>query len=494
MNGGNTWREFTQQNVAHSGESFYVLLVDNTNGHNDQLFSPTFSATAGAEFILEYAYRMYSDGLAAEMRVVLADAEAFTIVKTLSTGTNDSNIYREINLHFDVPRTGTYFIAFLVTTPAGGRGVLLDDVAIKPHAGPLGGAASLVGDADDACTTLDAYGLNGAAYTCFVDANGRLAVEIDLNGNDLGDVIVEMRDYAAPPLSPAINTRFLSRHFNITPTNGGGSYTTNGGVRVRLYYTAAELVQLSNVANEDLIWEDITIFHCSDINQDCDIGNSSGFDVQFEEVTSVLPFADGVFALEFTTTGFSEFGGTSTAASAGFPVVLRSFGATEWGSGNRLDWVVDSEIDFSHYTVQRSDDGLTFTDLARVEGAGSARYPTTDAAPAALQYYRLSMVDHDGSFAYSRIVSVERDYRQQHLSAYPVPTTGEVTVRFTETEAGRVCLRLVDGLGRTVLRDRYRAAAGTNERMIDLSGLPAGYYTLLLSGAGKTRSFGLYRK
>ena len=251
-----------------------------------------------------------------------------SVVKTLSTGTDSSNVYREMNLHFDVPETKTYFIAFLVTTPAGGRGLLLDDVAIRTSAGLVNDAADLVGNADNTCNQLEGYGLNGFAYTRFVDAAGRLGIEIDPNGNDLGDVTVEMKDYAESPSAPYLGERVMSRHFNVLPQRGPGPYTLNGGVKVRLYYTAAELAQYSSAIGEDLDWEDIIVAHYSDVNEDCEIANSTGFDVTFEEVEQIEDFGGAVYALEFFTTSFSEFSATSVRASQGFPVTLRAFDAT----------------------------------------------------------------------------------------------------------------------------------------------------------------------
>ena len=83
------------------------------------------------------------------------------------------------------------------------------------------------------------------------------------------------------------------------------------------------------------------------------------------------------------------------------PVVLSNFTAT----GPQLSWTAATEQHVRHYEVERSIDGLTFTTVARVPAKGGGNYLYTDNEPATgLHYYRLKIVDADGSYQYSTIV------------------------------------------------------------------------------------------
>ena len=134
---------------------------------------------------------------------------------------------------------------------------------------------------------------------------------------------------------------------------------------------------------------------------------------------------------------------------------------------------------------------LSQVELERVAAARQSRYTFSDRFPAALSYYRLKMVDVDGSFQYSPVVSVSRDaagIREEVLEAYPVPAVDQVTVRFGIAKEGPVSLLLTDAYGRVVARKVIEGSRGTNEYSFDLSGLPVATYQLTLRQADGART------
>lgn len=91
-------------------------------------------------------------------------------------------------------------------------------------------------------------------------------------------------------------------------------------------------------------------------------------------------------------------------AQVALPVKLLAFTATRIGTSAKLQWDVAGEVDFSHYLVERSQDGNSFTQFGRVGANGSARYQLIDQNPfPGRSYYRLKLVDQDGKYAYSDI-------------------------------------------------------------------------------------------
>jgi hypothetical protein len=93
-----------------------------------------------------------------------------------------------------------------------------------------------------------------------------------------------------------------------------------------------------------------------------------------------------------------ELGGSS------LPVKLLSWTATKQGKSVLLKWSVE-ESEFSHYEVEKSADGVNFTKWATVIG-GHRDYSMYDLFPFPTTYYRLKMVDLDGSYSYSRVISI----------------------------------------------------------------------------------------
>lgn len=474
---GQSWAVAEANALAYEGR-YVFYLPPSAVGQTDRLRSPAFSATTDRLYRLRFAYRPLQAGGQEGLNVHLMDFANDSVVRTIFVDIESQNVYREIDLAFAVPSSGDYRIVFDSYTPASSNGLLLDDIRVTEDTGLPSGAADLAGDADNNCTSSTRYGVFGFATTRFHGPDGRLMLEIDPNGNDLGDVSVQMTDYSEPPLSPASGQYHFSRHFNIHPSTGSGPFTNNGGVKVRLYFPDTELIELNDLTGSKLEWQDLALTHYSGPNEDCDIFNSTGGETYVEATELITAFGGTAHALSFTTTSFSEFGAANSVA---FPVDLRAFTAAEQGEHNRLDWWVDSEIDFSHYAVERSADGLVFTALARVEGAHQPQYSWIDPAPAALQYYRLKLEDYDGSYAYSDVVSVQRSRGADNfLTAYPTPASGPLTVRFHAAADRPVRLHVTDVLGRTVYSRELHAQAGLNEHVLELGHLPPATYQVTL--------------
>lgn len=99
---------------------------------------------------------------------------------------------------------------------------------------------------------------------------------------------------------------------------------------------------------------------------------------------------------------------TYTETCTALPVKLRSFSGQQAEESVSLNWEVGEEVKFSHYDVEQSVDAKTFRSVSTVLANGKDRYQALDLNPApGKNYYRLKSVDLDGSYAYSRTISVD---------------------------------------------------------------------------------------
>jgi len=93
------------------------------------------------------------------------------------------------------------------------------------------------------------------------------------------------------------------------------------------------------------------------------------------------------------------------------PVSLVNFSAKKNNGSINIDWTTDNESGMSNYEVQRSSDGRNFSNIQSVQSKNSASrtsYSATDGKPLnGIGYYRLKMVEVDGSSTYSKIVAVQ---------------------------------------------------------------------------------------
>jgi hypothetical protein len=102
----------------------------------------------------------------------------------------------------------------------------------------------------------------------------------------------------------------------------------------------------------------------------------------------------------------------------------------------RINWQSASEINFSHYEVEKSTDGTSFTPIEKLYGRGqgssAANYVTWDNSATTLNYYRLKMVDKDATFTYSHTVVVATEEEKEATSqsvVFPNPGSGQFTLR-----------------------------------------------------------------
>ena len=152
------------------------------------------------------------------------------------------------------------------------------------------------------------------------------------------------------------------------------------------------------------------------------------------------------------------------------PVNLISFSGKAEGGKAVLDWVTAEETGFSHFVVEKSPDAKAFTAIGQVPAKGSNNsYDFTTDQAEALVYYRLTMVDHDGSSAPSKIIPVALDDSQAPVfMVYPNPTSDYLQVKYKE--AGTI--RIVDVSGNEVKSQDVES--GVNA--IDVRNLREGVY------------------
>ncbi|MGI4872001.1 MAG: T9SS type A sorting domain-containing protein [Janthinobacterium lividum] len=161
--------------------------------------------------------------------------------------------------------------------------------------------------------------------------------------------------------------------------------------------------------------------------------------------------------------------------AAPLPVTLVSF-TGQMGSNctATLSWRTALEQNSSAYEVQASADGRTFGPVGTVPSRNQstgATYQYRAGVLAGKQYFRLKLVDLDGTFIFSPVVVLTGTCSSTGLQAYPNPSTSQLTV--SNLPAGSK-VRLYSSTGQ-LLR---QAQAGEAGAVLLLEELPAGVYLL----------------
>jgi hypothetical protein len=198
-----------------------------------------------------------------------------------------------------------------------------------------------------------------------------------------------------------------------------------------------------------------------------DISNNSGFGIalsaNINDVLGIIPVAA---VDQITLTVYSQ--PPTTLA-----VDLVSFTAKGSTAGNVLDWTAASTGVAGSFIVQRSADGINWQDMTTVTATiGQDSYTYTDAMPLAGQnFYRLQMLNTDGSAKGYSVVATIVTKTLQTVRTYPNPFTDMINIS-GPTNFSRVILR--DALGRTLQVKEY--GSGINSAQINAASLPAGLY------------------
>jgi hypothetical protein len=181
------------------------------------------------------------------------------------------------------------------------------------------------------------------------------------------------------------------------------------------------------------------------------------------------------------------------SAAVVLPVTYKYFTASASGMDVRIAWETGSESGSSHFSLERSSDGVHFMSIGLVPANGSGNgkvYQFTDPAPGeGTWFYRLRQVDMDGGYAYSSIARV--DFNSKHQHGYKLMSNrvrNEIRIQFMgDPGEGPGSVRLVDLSGRLLLQ---RSVNTRRDQVvsIDLSQLPisAGVYLLeIVNGSGR---------
>jgi hypothetical protein len=164
-----------------------------------------------------------------------------------------------------------------------------------------------------------------------------------------------------------------------------------------------------------------------------------------------------------------------------------------------LTWSTATELNNSHFEVERSMDGVQFTAIGRVEskalnGNSSMilNYDLTDVKVAQYQnntiFYRVRQIDYDGAFAYSPIEAIHlKDITS--LRVYPSPVSEALNIAFDSRQFGStVQVKINDMTGRTVIEKTFETLPSSQfKESIDVKHLETGYYTITLTDGITTK-------
>lgn len=222
-----------------------------------------------------------------------------------------------------------------------------------------------------------------------------------------------------------------------------------------------------------------------DTNNDF-VGDGAALGYTFQEFTFNIPttgtfldlrvrfFANGIATEEMAIDNFRLLAATT------LPIDLSYFGGNYSNNAITLNWKYESESNFSHFGVERSLNGRDFISIKDVSLTDNRFYSfkDLDVTSAAAFYYRLKLVDKDGTFSYSKVIKIHTGANAT-FSIVGNPATNQLTI--TGLRPGAV-LSVYDKTGKKIIQQNVRDQVLS----MDISSLSSGVYYLQYLHNGST--------
>lgn len=173
------------------------------------------------------------------------------------------------------------------------------------------------------------------------------------------------------------------------------------------------------------------------------------------------------------------------------PITLLDFKAVLHNETVLLQWKTTHEQNLAGYTVLRSTDGINFSAIgyaaANSNGSLTVDYSVPDNQPyKGFNYYKLKIIDKDGMFSFSKIVSVNINNEIFTWKIFPNPVQHSLFVS-TYNKNEKATLQITDAAGRKI-KNLNVTLNGNNSFAIPVFQLAKGIYTLQLCTSTKTET------
>jgi len=200
--------------------------------------------------------------------------------------------------------------------------------------------------------------------------------------------------------------------------------------------------------------------------------------------TGAVPPASGTVVSGGTINTYSPFT-LATITPPPLPISLVRFDAY-YNSRKTVDlnWITLSEENNDFFTVERTVDGKSFTEIARIDGAGNStnilHYRTEDLYPVnGLSYYRLRQTDFDGKSFYSKLVAVKSDTDElEILNIYGSYSLNEIYFQLANADGAAVRAEIFDAAGRVVFSQEAKPLADGTLYTLNVPALQHNMYSL----------------
>ena len=342
---------------------------------------------------------------------------------------------------------------------------------------------------------IDGSKIDSASQTYTASFDGSVAVNIGYLNVAPYYYYVGLLDEVAL-YNVALSQSEIQKHYNFGLDSTGYNETVNAPTNL------VAIKSVADTTNVDLSWADSSSNELGFVIQralgDTNATSYSNIDTVGANVTmytdttvsDTTTYTYRVYA--YTADAVSGYSNKAQITTA-VPVELTLFTANISDGKVILNWQTATEINNSGFSIQRSSDNVSFTEIAFIRGHGTTTdksvYSYTDnSALSGKYYYRLKQVDFNGSYSYTSSVEVNIGIPKNFSldQNYPNPFNPSTTIRFALPTNARVNIKLYNTLGQEVVKilNNEQMNAGVHETIFNASNFSSGVYFYRLEAKG----------
>lgn len=181
---------------------------------------------------------------------------------------------------------------------------------------------------------------------------------------------------------------------------------------------------------------------------------------------------------------------TLSSLTSPLPIELLYFGATKHTNSVLINWSTATEINNELFVLERSNDGMNFYPIGKVEGAGNSTqeldYSFSDITPLeGVSYYRIKQIDFDGAFSYSQTVAVNFDDDSDRFTVFPNPASSQLYITKNNLSNSQIIISDITG---RILKTEKVSQSTQDIFSVEIGDLLPGVYSIEVIGYNKRES------
>ncbi|MEO6252591.1 MAG: hypothetical protein ABIO79_04765 [Ferruginibacter sp.] len=333
------------------------------------------------------------------------------------------------------------------------------------------------------CQLLPTITINGSNFNAWVpvyDSAGKIAAEINANGNNLGVVSTSLFTKTGPCREDGNYRLYLNRNITITPQTQPVS-----NVSVRLYILKAELDSLKTAINSQSQPSGVASINEVDVFKNNDTCSALGGNTALPLTASSGTYTTD-FYLQASTSSFSSFYFANKTLSVILPVKIKSFTGKPVGNTHELKWEVDCFDDLV-FNIERSAEGIHFNNIGNMSAGqadcNKAFYFTDKNILPGNNYYRLRIAEANGTVHYSSIIFLNNKNSLNIRLMNNPPVNAALNIELFSKTGAALEFICTDATGRVIRHRPLHVATGTNLIALDIGNLAKGIYWFYAVGA-----------